>query len=107
MNNIVVIGIGLIGGSIVKDLKKIHPDTKIIGVDKNADHINEALASGLIDEKGDLNAVKDADLVILSIPVDVSVDLLSDVLDLVSDDTLVIDVGSTKLDICKKSRTPC
>ncbi|MBP1838240.1 prephenate dehydrogenase [Formosa algae] len=102
MNNIVVIGIGLIGGSMVKDLKKAHPDTKIIGVDKNVDHLNQALVSGLIDEKSDLNAVKTADLVILSIPVDASVSLLPEILDLVSEDTLVIDVGSTKLDACQK-----
>ena len=102
MNNIVVIGIGLIGGSMVKDLKKMHPETKIIGVDKNPEHVNQALVSGLIDEKGSLDSVKDADLVILSIPVDVSVSLLPEILDLVSDDTLVIDVGSTKLDVCSK-----
>ncbi|MHA7942024.1 prephenate dehydrogenase [Formosa sp. 3Alg 14/1] len=102
MDNIVVIGIGLIGGSMVKDLKKVHPETKIIGVDKNPDHVNQALVSGLIDEKGTLDAVKNADLVILSIPVDASVELLPKILDLVSDDTLVIDVGSTKLDVCHK-----
>ncbi|QDO92824.1 prephenate dehydrogenase [Formosa sediminum] len=102
MKNIVVIGIGLIGGSMVKDLKRVHPETKIIGVDKNPDHVNQALVSGLIDQKGTLNAVENADLVILSIPVDASVDLLPEILDLVSDDTLVIDVGSTKLDVCQK-----
>ncbi|MDW5287466.1 prephenate dehydrogenase [Formosa sp. PL04] len=101
MKNVVVIGVGLIGGSMVKDLKKVHPETKIIGVDKNYEHINQALVSGLIDEKGTLDSVKNADLVILSIPVDVSVTLLPEILDLVSDNTLVIDVGSTKLDICQ------
>ncbi|WP_066223964.1 prephenate dehydrogenase [Formosa haliotis] len=100
MKNIVVVGIGLIGGSMVKDLKKAHPETKIIGVDKNKDHLNEALVRGLIDEKGNIDVVKNADLVILSIPVDASVNLLPEILDLVQDDALVIDVGSTKLDIC-------
>ncbi|MGJ5641909.1 prephenate dehydrogenase [Formosa sp. S-31] len=101
MKNVVLIGIGLIGGSMVKDLKKLHPETTIIGVDKNPDHINQALASQLIDEKGDINVVKQADVVILSIPVDASVKMLPEILDLIQDDALVIDVGSTKQDICK------
>lgn len=101
MKNVVVIGIGLIGGSMVKDLKKLRPEIKIIGVDANEAHVTAALNSGLIDEKGDLAVVADADVVILSIPVDASVKLLPEILDLIADDTLVIDVGSTKQDICK------
>ncbi|WP_435136926.1 prephenate dehydrogenase [Formosa sp. A9] len=101
MKNVVVIGIGLIGGSMVKDLKKLRPEIKIIGVDANEAHITAALNSGLIDETGDLAVVADADVVILSIPVDASVKLLPEILDLIADDTLVIDVGSTKQDICK------
>lgn len=101
MKNVVVIGIGLIGGSMVKDIKRNKPETNIIGIDQSPEHLEQALNSGLIDEKGNLSAVKDADMVILSIPVDASVKLLPEILDLISDDTLVIDVGSTKQDICK------
>ena len=46
--------------------------------------------------------VDKADLIILAIPVDTTVDLLPKILDVVSENALVIDVGSTKEDICLK-----
>lgn len=99
--NIYIIGVGLIGGSIARDVKKLNPEIKIYGIDKRPEHLNEALALGIIDEKAVLKDVKHADMVIVSIPVDATVKLLPMVLDLISDDTLVMESGSTKALICK------
>lgn len=99
--NIYIIGVGLIGGSIARDVKKLNPEIKIYGIDKRPEHLNEALALGIIDEKAVLEDVKHADMVIVSIPVDATVKLLPKVLDLISDDTLVMESGSTKALICK------
>lgn len=100
-----VIGIGLIGGSMAMDLRKAGVVSKIIGVDRNADHLKEAISLGIIDESADLAAaVKQSDLVILAIPVDAARHLLIDVLDLVEDGTTVIDLGSSKLGICQASK---
>lgn len=101
MKNIYIIGVGLIGGSIAKDVKKLNPEIKIHGIDKNESHLEEALSLKLIDEKATFEDLKDADLVIVSIPVDATEILLPEILDKVSDDTLVIDSGSTKASICK------
>ncbi len=102
VKNIYIIGVGLIGGSIAKDIKRLYPETAIYGIDKNAEHLDEALALNLIDQKAELTEISKAEMVILAIPVDASVNLLPDVLDLVSDDAVVIDMGSTKEDICLK-----
>ena len=99
--NIYIIGVGLIGGSIAKDVKKLNPEISIYGIDKNPQHLDEALELGVIDKKATLEDVKEADMVIVTIPVDATVKLLPKVLDLVSDDTLVMESGSTKALICK------
>ncbi|MCK7590325.1 prephenate dehydrogenase [Subsaxibacter sp. CAU 1640] len=101
MNSVYIIGIGLIGGSFALDIRKQYPNATIYGVDHNESHLDEALALNLIDEKAELSDLQNADLVILSIPVDAASEKLSTILDVVSDNTLVMDVGSTKLPVCK------
>jgi prephenate dehydrogenase len=101
MKNIYIIGIGLIGGSFALNIKKLNPKAVIYGIDNNVEHLDEALSLKLIDIKAKIEDVENADLVVLAIPVDSSVIELPKILDNISDNTLVIDVGSTKLDICK------
>ncbi len=99
---VVVIGIGLIGGSMAWDIKKAYALTEIAGIDTNSEHVKKAIELGLISSVGDEKALKRADVVILSIPVDTAVEVLPNLLDTVSDQAVVIDVGSTKALICKK-----
>ncbi|MEO2053575.1 MAG: prephenate dehydrogenase [Allomuricauda sp.] len=97
---VAIIGIGLIGGSFAKDVKKLHPDTKIIGLDQREDHLNKALELQIIDEKGDYASLSSVDLVYVSIPVNALVIELPKILDAVGEDTVVLDAGSTKRLIC-------
>ncbi|WP_452231125.1 MULTISPECIES: prephenate dehydrogenase [unclassified Lacinutrix] len=101
MKNIYIVGVGLIGGSIAKDVKDLNPSISIFGIDSNAEHLKEALELNVIDFEATLPDVVHADFVILAVPVDVSVKILPGILDMVSDDALVMDAGSTKRDICK------
>ncbi len=96
-----IIGIGLIGGSLAKDIKKVSELVTIFGIDANETNLDKALELGIIDEKAELLDITQADCVIVSVPVDVSADLMSQILDLVKDDALVFDVGSTKNPICE------
>jgi len=98
---IAIIGIGLIGGSFAKGIKKLYPESKIYGVDTNVEHLDKALRLGLIDIKSDYKTLQDADMVMLAIPVDVLVKELATVLDAVGDETVVFDAGSTKSLICR------
>ncbi|PNQ73916.1 prephenate dehydrogenase [Hanstruepera neustonica] len=100
MKNIYIIGVGLIGGSIAKDVKKLNPEITIHGIDSNNSHLEEALELGIIDKKAAFNDLKQADIVIVSIPVDATVEMLPKILDAVSDDALVMESGSTKSAIC-------
>jgi prephenate dehydrogenase len=99
MINIAIIGIGLIGGSIATDLKKYKKIKKIIGVDHNIGHLRRALDLGLIHEAMSLDmAVKESDVILISTPVDVSIELLPKILSMVKNQ-VVFDVGSTKTGI--------
>jgi prephenate dehydrogenase len=98
---IYVIGIGLIGGSMALELKQLFDDCIIIGVDQSDTHLEEALSLGIIDEKGGLDTLAEADRVILSIPVKECLRLLPSILDQLNKDALLFDVGSTKEQFCK------
>ena len=96
-----VIGIGLIGGSMALDIQALYKDAVIIGVDANENHLDKAIELGIIHQKSELKDVVDADFVILAVPVDIALGLLPKILDTVSDETLVFEVGSTKSPICE------
>ncbi len=98
--NVFIIGVGLIGGSMAKDIKNFDPEAKIYGIDTNETHLEEALSLGLIDNSATYQDLSIADVVIVSIPVDVMVSVLPKVLDVVNDDAVVLDAGSTKALIC-------
>ena len=98
---LVIIGVGLIGGSFAKAVKRLYPETKVLGVDTNTAHLDKALDLGLIDQKTTYNELGSADMVMVSIPVDVLVDELPKILDNVGEETVVIDAGSTKSQVCR------
>ncbi|MEN8818474.1 MAG: prephenate dehydrogenase/arogenate dehydrogenase family protein, partial [Polaribacter sp.] len=101
MKNIYMIGVGLIGGSFAIDIKKHNSEAIIHGISRKEETLNKALALKLIDKKATLDDLVNADLVIVSIPVDATVKLLPTILDTISEKALVIDAGSTKEAICK------
>ncbi len=102
---IAVIGVGLIGGSLMIDLRKRNFADRIIGVDANPQHQNIALLCGLVDENDTLeNAVDRSDLIILCTPVDANCLMLPGILDRIQGtDKVVADMGSTKASIARVS----
>lgn len=101
MKKIMLVGTGLIGGSMVLDLRKAFENVSVYGVDSNSQHVERALDSGLISHVATLKDAAAMDLVIIAVPVDATLEVLPQVLDIVTDKTLVMDVGSTKELICK------
>ncbi|EJG2359890.1 prephenate dehydrogenase, partial [Elizabethkingia anophelis] len=76
--------------------------SKIIGIDKNEEHLKEAKSLGIIDDYMPFEeGVKSADLIIVAIPVDAARIILPSILDLLNDQQTVMDVGSTKNGIIK------
>jgi len=94
---ITIVGTGLIGGSMALSLKRRGWADRVIGVDQSPAHLAQAIARGIVDEAAPLQeAVKQASLIILAVPVDAGAKLLGPVLDTIDDKQVVMDVGSTK-----------
>ncbi len=94
---ITIIGLGLIGGSLARDLRRTKFATELVGVETSEIHALEAIELGLVDriepfKKG----IKNADLIIIAIPVDKELEVLPAVLDGINQNTTVTDMGSTK-----------
>ncbi len=94
-----IIGMGLIGGSLAKSLKSRGMARHILGVEANIEHGKQAIGLGLIDEIVPLQtAIETCDLIVLAVPVNAIIEILPEVLDQVTHQT-VLDVGSTKSQI--------
>lgn len=98
--NITIVGTGLIGGSLSLALRGFQ--TRIIGVDKSEEHARQALERNIIDAVLPLEqAVKISDLIIVAIPVDAAKKVISQILDNINGNTVVVDMGSTKKGLCE------
>ena len=98
---VTIIGTGLIGGSMALTLKEKGFATKVIGVDASEQHLAQALALGIIDQVLPLQeAVTLSDLIIIATPINAAENLLPQILDIATKQ-VVMDVGSTKNNICK------
>lgn len=99
--NIFIIGTGLIGGSIALDIQSIYDNAVLFGIDSNENHLDQALQLGIIHQKATVSNLINADFVILAVPVDIALVILPEILEAIGEETLVFDVGSTKLPICE------
>ena len=101
MKNVTIVGLGLIGGSFALALKRTGLAEKLIGVDTNLNHQREALELGIVDEIDNLKeAVLKSDLVVLAIPINAAQKVLPEILDYIPEESIVMDMGSTKAGIC-------
>ncbi len=97
-----IIGIGLLGGSFALALREKYPNITFLGVDTSAVNQKIALAKMLVDEIVPLDeALRRAELNVLSTPVDTIVNLLPALLDNIPAGKTILDLGSTKEMICK------
>lgn len=98
-----IVGIGLIGGSLAKDLRTFGLTGRIFGWNRTKAHAERALELGLVDEVCPTleDLVDSAECIVLATPVDVLVKILPDVLSRLRPEQIVIDVGSTKTAVTK------
>ena len=102
MENVTIIGVGLISGSFALGLKDKGLTKHIIGVSRTEASAKKALELGLIDEALPLEeAVKKADLIYVAIPVDTTLPIMKTIMDLITDKQIVADAGSTKQVLCE------
>ncbi len=98
---ILVVGLGLIGGSFAKAVKKLPGVERVLGFDLSREECELALALDVVDQIPDdlESAVRRSDLVMLAVPVKSIERVLAQIQPWLKPDTLITDVGSTKSNV--------
>lgn len=106
INKLVVIGVGLIGGSFALALKRAGMVRQVVGVGRSRKNLKDALRLGVIDkaETDAAHAVAGADLVLVGAPVGQMPGIFARIAPFLSPQTVVTDAGSTKQDVIKAAR---
>jgi prephenate dehydrogenase len=101
IGKLVVIGVGLIGGSFALALKRARAVRRVVGVGRTRRNLADALRLKAIDEvsQDPARAVRDADLVLLATPVGQMPAVMSAIAPHLPAHAVVTDVGSTKRDV--------
>ncbi len=101
MRTVGIIGLGLIGGSMAIDLKRRGFAQKVLGVERDSIAAEAAKTIGLVDEVVNYDAcIQGADILVVAVPVSAAVKMVPDILDRMSPEQIVIDVCSTKSQVC-------
>lgn len=98
MSTLAIIGVGLIGGSLARAAKAGGSVSRVVGFGRGASNLQDALRLQIIDEiaVSAAAAVKDADIVVLAIPVAATETVLRSIAPALKPDAVVTDVGSVK-----------
>ena len=97
-----IIGLGLIGGSFALALKRHSLAERVYGVDASIRNAEKALSLGLVDEVVEFDkATEVADVIAIATPVDTIPQLAIKLLNRLSDTQIVMDMGSTKEELCE------
>ena len=95
-----IIGLGLIGSSLALKISEAYNDITIYGEDISESNLKYTIENKIISNKLEEKDYSKLDILFLAIPVDQVLKVLSPILDKVGENTLVVDLGSTKKPIC-------
>jgi prephenate dehydrogenase len=106
LNRVVIIGVGLIGGSFALGLKRASAVQEVGGIGRDQQTIERAIALSIIDRGMGPRALRedDVDMVMIAAPVAQTKAILQSILPYLSPSTIVTDAGSTKADVVAAAR---
>jgi len=98
INRLCIIGVGLIGGSLARALRAKNACKTVIGCGRSESHLQRAIDLGVIDEYTTdvVEAVKGADMIVLSVPLRAMQSLFEKIDSVIDDGVVITDVGSAK-----------
>lgn len=104
-NNVAIVGVGLIGGSLGMSIIGRGLAGEVTGIDSSAKTLEIAMETKAITRAclDIISGVKEADLVVIATPVGISADILGKILPHIKPGTIITDVGSTKRSIVSKA----
>lgn len=104
MKTIGFIGLGLIGGSVARTIRKFHPDYHLLAFDTDREALAEAVSSNIIDGVCDIEdeRFRNCDYIFLCAPVEFNVEYMEKMKDSLGENCILTDVGSVKSIIHEK-----
>jgi len=107
INRLAIIGVGLIGSSLALALKKAQFVGHVVGCGRNQANLQKGIELGVIDSYCDnvAETVKDADVVVIAVPLGTMQGIFGQMQSVISSDTIVTDVGSTKGSVIEAARS--
>jgi len=105
INKLCIIGVGLIGGSLARALKKAGAVGEVVGAGRDISHLKKAKALGVIDHfEADISlAVIDCDMVVLAVPLGAMQSVFEQIAPVISKEMIITDVGSAKASVVKSA----
>lgn len=106
VDRLAIIGVGLIGGSLARALKRANAVSHVVGYGRTRASLDAALALGVIDSVSNnvAHAVENADVVVLAAPLETSAAIFADMRKALANTTIVTDVGSAKGSVIQAAR---
>ncbi|WP_044406162.1 prephenate dehydrogenase [Thiomicrospira microaerophila] len=107
LQRLTVIGVGLIGGSFALKLKQLGRVVDVVGYGRNTQNLEKAVELGVIDRYASslADAVQDADLVVLAVPLASIAPIYAQIATYLKPDAIVTDVGSAKASVVEQIET--
>ena len=105
LDKVVIVGVGLIGGSFARALRAAGAVKTLVGVGRSPEAMARALELGIVDQVATIEAaMQGADLVLIAAPVAQTGRILASLLPYLELQTVVTDAGSTKTDVAQAAR---
>ncbi len=106
VKKISIIGVGFMGGSLALAIKEAYPEASLWGYAHRREYYKKLKRLNLVDKvTGDLRKLlKDATMVVLATPVSIIINYFKKIAPFLAENTVVIDLGSTKYEIEKKAK---
>jgi prephenate dehydrogenase len=101
-----IIGVGLIGGSLARALKRVGACGEVVGCGRNIANLQHAIELGVIDryDTNPASAVKDADMVVVAVPLGTMASMFAAIREALSPQAIITDVGSAKATVVVDAR---
>ncbi len=106
INKLCIIGVGLIGGSLARALKKAGAVGEVVGAGRDVAHLEKAKALGVIDqfETAISLAVDGCDMVVVAVPLGAMQSVFEKIAPVITNDMIITDVGSAKGSVVKAAQ---
>ncbi len=102
---VLIVGLGLIGGSIARGLKRAEAVSRLLACDSDTEQLHAALAEGSVDEVGDLATLcPQADLIVIALPTLLTAEVLATVAKHCAAHAVVTDVASVKATVTRAAQ---